>query len=1053
MKSGIFLPELVRKTAEGILDRYDTLVANLPEAPGVACSGPSKLDPLNAPEGYSDLYDDVARSRDLSIIADPDLHFTLYGRQQGRALLARIPTDLKRVVIIAPSYRKQCGIGEYGRYLSTVLKRQVDEVHVVRTSSAAIELGTDILDGALVLVNHGPGLFDGLNPRLSQGESTTLLLQNLDRIARDFGGVPLMIHHSLLDTDQDLLFSRQQQIFSSDIPSTAFISSAGRHFFIPTLELGVSPVELLDDANGHRDTGDRDMRPEVVGFFGFFQYGGKDFDSLFHLVRELRGRLVGSVATSNADELARFEETLSALNLPHDLGSGWVKDTELLERLQDADYFYLPQNDYDHWNNSATARFVTNLERPLFLPPHHPFLDMADGSIFASKEDLPRIVAHFREEGHFQQAVNRVRAFRKRADMANTAKALRTEMVARTASIGRELLESPSACSAERFLELPESARPAFAEVLGAAPDATLEEVLPHLPALYRAPAPRQYWRKHYELGDLLHGTLLETIHDTYLACAKRPVRFAELIDALATTLDETDPNLWPFATTARAAILRALEEKGGLFHDPEIVFLENGALTEDWRALLDPGRIESFVTEKAKRRARIRDVAKTRPKRRPAVTNMAELLVIPAEMLQDRSAPIDLSELDLADVQSARRPAQRLNRLVAQANAVGLSLGEHLVFDHMQVPEIDPSGTEYALEDFIFFQGDMFLLNAVRRIDKRDPYALESLTLTSMLNTLGMEAVLRHLLIRAENRVEIVNFDEGRKLEAESDSFRRFMDAARDPLCGLIEARNAYEMQKRHNTRWWLANKAACDAIWQDCGANSGFLNLIYALLSESPAERANPSTRHHNPSWQMDRMGRFHRKVDAERDGISLEPGKSLKIAPTMAALFEQASLGFFPVEPAGVWTNGLSGSVQLSLEAPALEGQDTLQVQVGVFGSAHFDTPREMHISLMSSQTTALSLFERKPVEHTPSLDITRPVTRDEVITVDVPLRDLPGPGLYTLHLEIDQVTSPAAMGVSEDSRELGILLKSLCLCVTDDSDKENQSQDRVLQYEGK
>lgn len=274
---------------------------------GTTGPGPDAERLIPAPPNYAGTWADVARARALSILACPDLHFTLYGRAQGRAVLPAMGAGLSRVVMISPSHGKRCGIGEYGRYLAQELTAEGLEVTVVRSAEAALALGRDGLRGTLVLVNHGPGLFDGLNPRLSQGGSTTGLLQALDRMRHGFGALPVILHHSLLDTGHDLLFSRQAQILDADIPKVTFVTAAGRHFFLPALELGISPVPLPDPAPGRQPPAGREEREEVIGFFGFFQYGGKDFDSLFHLARELRARLVGSVATSDAEDVARFE--------------------------------------------------------------------------------------------------------------------------------------------------------------------------------------------------------------------------------------------------------------------------------------------------------------------------------------------------------------------------------------------------------------------------------------------------------------------------------------------------------------------------------------------------------------------------------------------------------------------------------------------------------------------------------------------------------------------------------------------------------------------------
>lgn len=991
--------------------------------------GPGPLRPSVMPEGYAGTWDDVSRAMQLSILSDPAMHHALYGRQQGRGVLDRIGAGVRRVVMISPSHLKQCGIGEYGRYLSGELARQVDEVVVVRTTSAALALGREGLEGALVLVNHGPGLFDGLNPRLSQGESTTQLLQSLETMRREMGALPLILHHSLLDTDHALLFSRQAQVLASGIPSVTFISSAGRHFALPVLELGVSPVPVADDTY----VGDRDERPEAVGFFGFFQYGGKDFDSLFHLVREIRGRLVGSVATANADELARFDAVLEDLSLPHDLGSGWIDDVALLKRLAEADYFYLPQNDYDHWNNSATARFVTNLDRPLFLPPHHPFLDMADGAILAAKEDLPRLVAHFREGLHYDQAVARVRAFRKRAAMSRTAEAIRLELPARMAQMGRQLLEAPSACSAERCLELTEAQRGPFAQALGADPARPESFAAP-----WRAVAPRQFWRKHYELGDLVFGTVLESVHAMSLALAKRPARLAEMLrlfgpdQSTARSSDRNsdrspDRNLGAMLS---AAITRALEDKAGTFHDPEILLLENGAVT-DWRTAIQPDRIETFLAGKADRQLQVaKALDGVGPQ--PDIGNLAEFLLLPARALRRRRAPFDLALLDLEQVQAARRPAERLARLVAAADEAGLRLNDHLVFDHLLPRRVEPRVHSYVLEDFLYFAGDHFLLNAIRRIDKRDPFAIEMVVLSGMMASLGRAAVLAHLLHRAEGRIIVEGFDpdapQQRNFEAEAQAVQQFMDAARDPLSGLIEARNAYEMARRDNGRWWLRNKAEADALWQDAQGDMGLLVLLYAQLCETPADRACPQRRRHDPAWRIDAQGRFLPQMRDPDAALVLYPGRRQGVTPDLAGVMAGAARGFHAPEMPGAWTDGAEGSLLLRLPDALPEGA-RLHLELGAFGTAALGQARRLTLVLRDVEAPMTPLLEDGPA---PLVALQFTVGRDQVSGFDMPLpRDARGPCL--LHLALDRAASPAELGVSGDARQLGVLLRSLEIIV--------------------
>lgn len=1010
-----------------LLGKMPALSQEPPVDASMSGAGPSAGRPIAAPDGYVDVFTDVSRGQSLSIMSDPDLHHTLYGAQQGREILARVDGNIKRVVMISPSHLKQCGIGEYGRYLSDEMAKQVDTVKVVRTSSAAMDLGADFLDGALVVINHGPGLYDGLNPRLSQGESTIRLLQNLETMRRDMGALPVIIHHSLLDTDHDLLFSRQAQILASNIPSLTFISSAGRHFFMPSLELGVSPVPVPK----HTYKGDRDERAEVVGFFGFFQYGGKDFDSLFHLVRELRGRLVGSVATGNTEELKRFNETLEDLSLPHDFGSDWVDDTELLKRLQEADYFYLPQNDYDHWNNSATARFVTNLDRPLFLPPHHPFLDMDDGSIFASKEDLPRIVAHFREPGHYNEAVDRVKSFRERAAMSNTASAIRLSLAKRQGEVGQELLETPSACSAERMLELPESKQAEFAATLGADP-----EKFDTFPALWRAPDARQYWRKHYEIGDFVHGTLLESICATFVICTKRQITLTELLTLVANLTDEDDGDL-PYGETLQSALFLALEHRGGPFYDPEITILENGEVV-DWRPAMASARLDAFRKKKASRVQAINTYLAGTEEigAQPRITNIAQILILPAETLRQRSAPVDLSGVDLDYVHAVRRPAQRLNRLVAQANDAGLRLGDHLVFDHLSPPEVEPAVRSYVMEDFIYYSGDFFVLNAVRCIDKRNPYPIEAIVLQSMLSSLGKAEVLQHLVCRSNGRVEITNFDLTSK--PENENFDRFMHVARDPLFGLVEARNAYEIAKRNNTRWWLRNKSESDAIWEESGQRHELLNLLYHRLTMSGKRPKNSR----DPIWQMDTEGKFHARTSAISAALVLSPGKAVQFTKVLEEAFKTAAEGFYPLEESGVWTNGKEGSLLLLLDPEAFDATGTksaaLRLDLGFLGTIHFANSRTVTISIYgNSLSEENDTLDDYGPDATPLSQTTFTVTSDMPAIIDLPVDALTKRDVYCLKIDIDGSISPKEIGLSDDNRDLGVRLNSISLMVSNDA----------------
>ncbi|SDY49186.1 hypothetical protein SAMN05444004_101568 [Jannaschia faecimaris] len=965
-----------------------------------------KIRLRKAPDGYSTKFPDVGRARAFSIIRDPDLHYSLYGHSQGRSILARLAQRVRNVIIVSPSHNKQCGIGEYGRYLASVLAPFADKLEIVRSSSALFDFSPEFLEGTLILVNHGPGLFDGLNPRLSQGESTSALLKNLNRMATEYGANPVILHHSLIDVEHDLLFSRQQQILESAIPSCSFISSAGRHFFMPFIELGVSPVSLEEDTYD----GDRYSRSECVGFFGFYQYGGKDFQALFRLVSELRGKLVGSVATSNGDELRNFQETLETTAIENDLGSGWIEDSELIDRLQEADYFYLPQNDYDHWNNSATARFVTNIPRPLFLPPNHPFLDMADGSIFATQEDLPRIVSHFREQGQYDKAVRRVNAFRERADMSNTAKAISNGLPKGLSALSQELMERQDPLSAERYNEMEDARKAEFAVGTGCIDPANLTAIAEQLPAIFRSVAPKQFWRKHYELGDLVFDSPLESIHAIFMALCKRQVTIDELSQILARADDDKTHAFE--VIVVRQAFKAANEQAAGLLFDQDVMFLEQGDPI-DPVVMLEPERIGAFLGKKKENISHLLTVLSLNV--RPKITNLTEVLTLPKEELALREAPFNLSKIDMDYVMAPKTLSKRLNRLLAEGDQAGLDFSEYFVFDELIPRPIEHNVTDYVVEDFIYLSGDLFILNAYRSLLKREPFPLEMLVMQTILSTTSKRTILSVLLGQSYRKVKVSNLD-SRDFEPIQKNFSKFIAIARDPLMGLIDARNAYEIQRRHNLRWWINSKQLWDAVWHGAEQNISTINTLYQKLIDSTVM-----------PLQLDASGLFFDPVSDSHKSILLERNRETNITQSNPAPIENSLLGFHSVEETGTWTNGVSGLVitQCLRESSPLEEIHaiSLEATMSFFGSLNLG-PRKMIMSVR---------FRNPGADEWGLFETTIKVEEDTQRNVSVDCPQMKAGATAMISLNIDHATSPKQESISTDERLLGIHLSKIKLSI--------------------
>jgi hypothetical protein len=975
--------------------------------------GPSRIRWRSAPQDYADIYRDVARATSLAIIATSDIHYSLYGHSQGRAILARLRDGVRNIFFISPSHGKDCGIGEYGRYLASKFAELGHQVTVFRTSDALFDLQSTDLDAALVLVNHGPGLFDGINARLSQGESTIKLLQNLDRLATEYNAIPIVLHHSFVDERESLLFSRQQELLHSGIPDVSFVSAAGKHFFLPVIELGVSPVKPPS-----RDyDNNRTSREEVVGFFGFYQYGGKDFDSLFHLAKQLRAKLVGSVATSSNTDQELLEESLEKNGVSHEITAGWLDDEELLDRLQSADYFYLPQHDYDHWNNSATARFVANLDRPIFLPPHQPFLDMADAVIFATKEDLPRIVAYVREQDKYEQAVARVRAFRQRADMTNTARSLTDTLIEQVESISVDLLEGGNELSAERFLELDASRQAAFGKCIAVETSHDFYGIVRQLKSLYRSVPPRQYWRKHYELGDFAFGSLLESVHASYMNICKRHPTFQEVLE-LAALSEQLQDKMHGFGHTVRHAMLKAFASRGGTFYDPEVLLLRDGEVA-DWGASTDPANIETAVAGSRATRRIIRTIQSELDPVRPRLTNILELLLLPPTEVALRISPVDVSGLDMELVQAPRRLVDRLNRLLDECNTAGLDLTAGFVLDHLQVQPVAPKTDCYVLQDFIFFSGDGFLLNAIRCVDKREPFPIEMIALNSLVEAVGKIGCLRYLLGRAQDRVVILNLDHPGDDDLLRDDFSEFISSVRDPLCGLFEARNSYEVLRRYNERWWLKTKTEVDDYWREAGQRIGHLNLLYAALTNTLGAQPSDVGQVRNIASYMLPEGYFMDLTPGPEHWAVLRQDEPLLTRYGVGDLVLANLHGFYDPEGDGVWVKGISGCLVLYCildePPPASAGQPTIALGISFYGSEVFG-PRELTVAInYLDQDGAWSrAIEKLPVE------------RDQFQTVQATCNSMAVAGPVLIELSITNAISPLSLGRNDDPRELAIKL---------------------------
>ncbi len=72
--------------------------------------------------------------------------------------------------MLCPSFFKRCGIAaEHARYLADCIEASGLETLRIRSTRELDRIPEKDLTDAVLIVNHGPGLFDGYNPELSRG--------------------------------------------------------------------------------------------------------------------------------------------------------------------------------------------------------------------------------------------------------------------------------------------------------------------------------------------------------------------------------------------------------------------------------------------------------------------------------------------------------------------------------------------------------------------------------------------------------------------------------------------------------------------------------------------------------------------------------------------------------------------------------------------------------------------------------------------------------------------------------------------------------------------
>lgn len=809
-----------------------------------------EFNPVIVPfiQNYAETFADVAALVSMGLVASAEQHFDLYGHVQGRDVLATFAeTKPTTAFVLCPSFFKRCGIGEHSRYLAQSIETSGFTVYPVRSTADLAQFSDEQLRDAVLIVNHGPGLFDGYNPELSEGEATVDLLATLRRYFISHNLRPLLFMHSLLDRDNTVMFPRQQMALEFPIPVVTTIEAAARTFNIPRVEHGMQPIGL--PAPPTKATNARDL--PTIGFFGFFQWGGKNFDALFEGAQKIKAKLVGSVATGSNNQVGMLKKLIEEKGIQCDIGTGWVEDFELAARLNEADYYYLPQHDYDHWNNSGTARFVMNFGRPVIVPPHKPFLDLRSFVVFANDEDLPQVMAHLRSSSHYERASDRVKEYGKLHAMPQEMARLASEPHTIAVASGIEnFLDVNETCAVKLLqLDLPQlQARvrhisPGLAGELESAAStpermAEIRRLQQLDPGNYASDRmivlPLQYWRKHYDISDLIFQDRLDGFYAAFRALLKREPDLHDLA--------RFGGRYWPAERRSDSSFiedaLRLISHLKAVGHTLEFaaqvqLYHQGKLLTTD--ALLQPS-LAAELAARYEKTARLLALPVPRDEVDDYTStfyNIVQILPTHPDLLQGllQSAAQNANvSADFSRVSRIRHPFQRFVAISDCLATVGAKLTDVFVIDQANVRPISISRNKYSLAEFWLLDGDDFLFDAVGCLLKRAPLAAELYQLEDLLQNSGRMGVLKYLLAHSACQARIVDLSEYNedRLRSDAISCTTVGRELRSVYAGGWDQRNAYLEACRNTRRFWLNIKGQRNRFYSQSGQREEIIKAV---------------------------------------------------------------------------------------------------------------------------------------------------------------------------------------------------------------------------------
>lgn len=322
--------------------------------------------------------------------------------------------------IVSPSEGEKCGIAEYARSCAYELATAKKYGYLIERVDSAVAIAADLESNLPVVVHHEYAFFDRRSPTLGRGETTPEVLERLYQYHLSGGKVALILH-TVSPRGMEIAPNQLIKQYSEKglpIYATSYdgaVYAGVRHCPLGAWSVpGFTPTDRLPDPDC----------PLVIGNFGFAQ-GHKDYGSHIELCKATGSVWFGQFACDRLSHAQQLRTVLAESGLPHApiLYTDFAENADLMERLSQADVFYMPRPPNDLFYSSASVITAMNAHRPVIINREGCYRDLWDTlEVADTVEEAAAIVERLRDPAEYRKAVERVKDYLTRRNVAKVWK-------------------------------------------------------------------------------------------------------------------------------------------------------------------------------------------------------------------------------------------------------------------------------------------------------------------------------------------------------------------------------------------------------------------------------------------------------------------------------------------------------------------------------------------------------------------------------------------------------------------------------------------------------